>query len=170
MNKFSSALIAGLGAFIAIAVLALLQSTSGEDLWLMAPFGATTVLVFGVPNSPLAQAKNVIFGHVITAFIGLCFVSMAMTGAWSMALATGLGVFMMLLTNTTHPPAGANPLLIILTQQDWFFLFNPVLIGAITIVFFGWGFNFLRERYIDKLMKPLIFTNKISRDRSSENG
>jgi CBS-domain-containing membrane protein len=114
----------------------------------MAPFGATTVLVFGLPKSPLAQPKNVIFGHLLTAIIGLCFVSLSIIEPWTMALATGLGVSLMLLTNTTHPPAGANPLLILMTQQDWPFLFNPVLVGAISIVLIGWVINILRNKVI----------------------
>jgi CBS-domain-containing membrane protein len=147
-NKFIFTFIAGFGAFIAIFILALLSEVTSEGLWLMAPFGATTVLVFGLPKSPLAQPKNVIFGHLLTAIIGLCFVSLSIIEPWTMALATGLGVSLMLLTNTTHPPAGANPLLILMTQQDWPFLFNPVLVGAISIVLIGWVINILRNKVI----------------------
>jgi len=147
-NIFSSSIIAGIGSFIAIFTLASLSELTVEGLWLMAPFGATTVLVFGLPKSPLAHPKNVILGHLLTAIVGLCFVSLSIIEPWTMALATGLGVSLMLITNTTHPPAGANPLLIIMTQQDWPFLFNPVLVGTILIVLIGWGFNILRKKII----------------------
>ncbi|WP_105201314.1 HPP family protein [Pseudoalteromonas sp. T1lg10] len=126
--------IAGFGAAIAIGVLAYLDSLNTQMLWLMAPFGATTVLVFGVPNSPLARAKNVILGHLVTAFIGVVFSLYAPITPLSMAIATGLAVSLMLVSDTTHPPAGANPVLIMLAQQGWMYLLSPVLIGAVLIV------------------------------------
>lgn len=103
----------------------------------MAPFGATTVLVFGVPESPLAQPRNVILGHLLTALIGVCFTEFVGVTPFSLAAATGFAVSAMLLTKTTHPPAGANPLLIMLTGQSWGFLLAPVLLGAVIIVLVG---------------------------------
>ncbi|MFT5294742.1 MAG: CBS-domain-containing membrane protein [Colwellia sp.] len=147
-NKLLLSFIAGFGTFLAIFILAFLSDITSEGLWLMAPFGATAVLVFGLPKSPLAQPKNVIFGHVLTAFVGLSFVSFGIIEPWTMALATGIAVSLMFLTNTTHPPAGANPLLILMTQQDWPFLFNPVLAGAISIVLVGCGINMFRNSII----------------------
>ncbi len=103
----------------------------------MAPFGATAVLVFGGPSSPLAQPKNVIFGHLITAFVGVFFTQYIGVSPVTLALATGIAVSAMLMTKTTHPPAGANPLLIMLSGQSWGFLITPVLLGAILIVLAG---------------------------------
>lgn len=110
MNRLNMSLIAGLGAAIAIFVLCVSSDLLHGAVFIMAPFGATTVLVFGLPNSPLAQPKNVIFGHLITALIGLIFLHSFGVTSFSLALATGLGVASMMLTDTTHPPAGANPL------------------------------------------------------------
>ncbi|EKO3674819.1 HPP family protein, partial [Vibrio metschnikovii] len=73
MNSMIMSIFAGFGAFLAIGLLSFLDSTLNEVALLMAPFGATAVLVFGVPSSPLAQPKNVIFGHLITAFVGVFF-------------------------------------------------------------------------------------------------
>lgn len=134
MKQLIQPLLAGIGACIAIMILATLRDWQGVDLWLMAPFGATAVLVFGVPASPLAQPKNVIFGHLITSVIGLCFAHYVGVTPWSLALATGLGVFAMLATKTTHPPAGANPIFIMLLMPSWSFLINPVLAGSIVMV------------------------------------
>ncbi|MFO6422634.1 HPP family protein [Motilimonas sp. KMU-193] len=134
MKQLIQPLLAGVGAGIAILLLAILRAWQGVDLWLMAPFGATAVLVFGVPASPLAQPKNVIFGHLITSMIGLCFSHWVGVTPWSLAVATGLGVFAMLATKTTHPPAGANPILIMLLMPAWSFLVNPVLAGSILMV------------------------------------
>lgn len=150
MNKFVFSFIAGAFATLTIGMLAYLDSVTNSTLWLMAPFGATVVLVFGVPKSPLAQPRNVIIGHFLTALIGVLFVEYVGAAPWSLALATGLAVTVMLLTNTTHPPAGANPMLIMLTGQSWAFLFNPVLIGACVIVGLGLILNKLRLAYFEK--------------------
>ncbi|QTH73205.1 HPP family protein [Pseudoalteromonas xiamenensis] len=137
MKNVMLSLFAGFGAFVAIAFLSIFDASFQDVVLLMAPFGATTVLVFGVPQSPLAQPKNVIIGHLITAFIGVLFVQFFTVTPVSMALATGLAVSAMLITKTTHPPAGANPLLIMLSGQSWMFLLTPVLTGAIAIVLIG---------------------------------
>ncbi|WP_027250739.1 HPP family protein [Photobacterium halotolerans] len=137
MNQYGIALLSGLGAAVAIGLLSLAENLTSAGLWLMAPFGATAVLVFGIPDSPLAQPRNVIAGHLLTAFIGVFFVSVVGVTPFTLALASGLAVSAMLLTKTTHPPAGANPLLIMLTGQSWSFLITPVLIGAVVMVLVG---------------------------------
>ena len=148
MNKFVLPLIAGVGASVAIGLLSYFDATLTNVTLLMAPFGATAVLVFGVPESPLAQPKNVILGHFITAFIGVFFVQMIGVSPLSLAIATGIGVSAMLLTKTTHPPAGANPILIMLSGQGWLFLVTPVLIGAVLIVVIG--------KIMQKLQKTVL--------------
>jgi len=137
MNKLFLPLLAGIGASLAIGLLSYMQQNLSDIALLMAPFGATVVIVFGLPDSPLAKAKNVIFGHLITAFIGIFFVQFIGVSPLYLAMATGLGVSAMLLTKTTHPPAGANPILIMLSAQSWSFLVTPVLIGAVVIVLLG---------------------------------
>ena len=137
MNRIFFAVFAGLGATLAIAVLSYSDAATSNTALLMAPFGATAVLVFGLPKSPLAQPLNVIFGHLITAFIGIFFSEFIGVTPFSLAIATGFAVSAMLLTKTTHPPAGANPLLIMLSGQSWMFLLTPVLFGAVVIVLVG---------------------------------
>lgn len=146
MNSFYSSILAGVGAALAIGVLSVTEANFTEVALLMAPFGASVVLVFGLPDSPLAKAKNVIFGHVLTATIGVAFCQFLAVTSFSLALATGLGVSAMLLTKTTHPPAGANPLLIMLTGQSWSFIISPVLIGATVIVAIGQGYKYWLQR------------------------
>lgn len=143
MKNFVMALLAGLGAFVAIGLLSFFEAAMSDVALLMAPFGATAVLVFGVPDSPLAQAKNVIFGHMITAIVGIVFAQYVGVTPLTLALATGVAVSAMLLSKTTHPPAGANPLLIMLSGQSWPFLFTPVLLGATLIVLVGKGMQLL---------------------------
>ncbi|KOO03170.1 HPP family protein [Vibrio nereis] len=147
MNQVLVSVIAGIGATLAIGLLSFLELSLSEVALIMAPFGATTVLVFGVPDSPLAQPKNVIFGHLITAIIGIAFTQYVGVTPLTLAIATGLGVSVMLLTKTTHPPAGANPMLIMLAGQSWSFLFTPVLIGAVLIVLVGKSMRRVQQQW-----------------------
>ncbi|EHK5110539.1 HPP family protein [Vibrio parahaemolyticus] len=149
MNNLILSLVAGLGATLAIGVLSYAEVSLTEVVLLMAPFGATAVLVFGVPSSPLAQPKNVIIGHFITASIGIAFSQYVEITPITLAIATGLGVSAMLITKTTHPPAGANPILIMTSGQGWSFLFTPVLIGAVVIVLVGKALQLLQSQYLN---------------------
>lgn len=132
------------GGAIAIAIVALLTHFT-KSPFLMAPFGATCVLAFGVPNSPLAQPRNIIGGHLISTFIGvLCFYLLG--NEWySLALGVGLSIGIMQLTKTTHPPAGADPIVVILGAETFSFIINPVLSGAIVITIIALIFNNLHK-------------------------
>lgn len=136
-----TAVLAGLGAALCISLLSGLESLFYSGFWLMAPFGATMVIAFALPDSPLAQPKNIVLGHLLTSFIGLLILSLLGVTALSMGLAVGLAVTLMMLTKTTHPPAGANPLLIMLTAQQWPFLITPVLTGTLLIVAVVWLYH-----------------------------
>ncbi|WP_431026012.1 HPP family protein [Halomonas sp. H5] len=136
-SRHLAPLIAGLGAMLCITALGSLSTATESSIWLMAPFGATMVILFGLPESPLAQPRNVIVGHLLTTAIGLSVATWMDITPWSMGLAVGLAVGLMLLTNTTHPPAGANPLVVMLAGEHWDFLLMPVAAGAVLIVAFG---------------------------------
>lgn len=122
-----------IGGLLAIAAVAGLTEWTATP-WLMAPFGATAVIVFALPDSPLAQPRNVVGGHVLSALIGLLALKLVGPHWWSMAAAVASSIALMQLTRTLHPPAGANPLVVLLAGADWGFLFSPVLIGALVIV------------------------------------
>ena len=122
-----------IGAATAIAAVALLGDATATP-WLMAPFGASAVIVFGLPDSPLAQPRAVIGGHLLSALVGLVCLSLFPVAWWSLALAVASAVGLMQLTRTTHPPAGANPLVVMLGGVGWDFLATPVLAGALVIV------------------------------------
>lgn len=122
-----------LGGFIVILLLSMLTEKS-DLVWIMAPFGATCVLVFGIWDSPLSQPRNVIGGHLISTGIGLLLYHLFGQGSFVMAAGVGLAIGLMVLTKTTHPPAGADPLVVIIAGSSWSFLINPVLIGTIVIV------------------------------------
>ncbi|BFT75006.1 HPP family protein [Paenibacillus sp. P36] len=128
-----NALIGSIGGFIAIALLALLTNLTA-NAWIMAPFGATCVLAFGLWDAPLSQPRNIIGGHLISTLIGLICFHLFGRSVWVMAIAVGLAIGLMMLSKTTHPPAGADPLVVILSGSSWSFLITPVLIGSVLIV------------------------------------
>lgn len=129
-----------LGGAIAIAVIAAMTKATGQP-WLMAPFGASCVLAFGLPDAPLAQPRNIVGGHLLSALVGLVCVSLFGADWWSMGLAVGLAIALMQLTGTTHPPAGANPLLAMNGALTWSNLLTPVLAGSVSLVICALLFN-----------------------------
>ena len=139
-------LIAGFGAFLCIAVLSYLNSLDETNLWLIPPFGASMVLVMAVNESPLAHPKNVFFGHLISAFAGVLVFWILGYSAISLGLGVGLAIFLMMVTDTIHPPAGANPIIAILGAKGMSFIIMPVAIGAFFIVLFAVIYNKLLHR------------------------
>lgn len=135
----------GIGGTIAIGVIAYLTKEMNMPL-IMAPFGATCVLAFGVPDSPLAQPRNIIGGHLLATTIGLLCLTFLGTAWYSLAIGVGAAIGLMLLTKTTHPPAGADPLVIILAGANWSFLINPVLTGSIIITVIALLFNNMSKK------------------------
>nr|WP_242222603.1 HPP family protein [Bacillus cereus group sp. BfR-BA-01380] len=122
-----------IGGFLTIAILAYLTTFTSTP-WLMAPFGASCVLAFGLWNAPLSQPRNIIGGHIISTLVGISLYQLFGNEPWVIALGVATAISCMMLTKTTHPPAGANPIVVILTGSSWHYLFSPVLIGTIVIV------------------------------------
>ncbi|HAG84942.1 MAG TPA: HPP family protein [Cyanobacteria bacterium UBA12227] len=106
-----------------------------------APFGATAVLVFAVPDSPLAQPRNIIGGNCIGAIVCIILVHYFGTAPWVMALAVATAIKLMQLTKTLHPPGGAVALVGAMSGASWDFLLTPVLGGSIIILFCTLVFN-----------------------------
>jgi CBS-domain-containing membrane protein len=148
-EQIKSALIAGVFSTFVLAFLAWLNYMGDYGIWLMAPFGATAVLVFGVPQSPLAKPKNVIGGHMLTAMIGVVFSYYNADSAIMIGLAVGIAITLMMITKTIHPAAGANPILIIESSQSWDFLIMPVLAGTVFIVVCGFVVTWFLELLIE---------------------
>ena len=120
-------------SFVGIAVLAYLTVYTGYPL-IVAPFGATAVLVFAVPESPLAQPRNVIGGCVVGGIVCVACVSLFGTAPWVMALAVATSIQLMQFTHTLHPPAGAIALVGVMSDASWDFVITPVLTGAVVLV------------------------------------
>lgn len=139
-------LISAIGAFVCISALAVLNSFDESNLWLIPPFGASMVLVMAVHESPLAHPKNVLFGHIISAFSGVFVFAIFGFSSLSVGAGVGLAIFLMMATKTVHPPAGANPIIAILGAKGVGFLMIPVAAGAAFIVLFAIIYNQLMKR------------------------
>ena len=125
--------LAFVGGFLAIAVIALLAQSLHVAL-VLGSFGASCVLVFGYPDVPFSQPRNVIAGHVLSTVIGLAFVHFCGPHWWSVALAVGSAIAAMMITRTVHPPSGSNPVIVFLMQPGWEFALFPTLTGAVILV------------------------------------
>jgi CBS-domain-containing membrane protein len=139
-------LISAIGAFVCISVLAVLNSIDESNLWLIPPFGASMVLVMAVHESPLAHPKNVLFGHIISAFSGVFIFAIFGFSSMSIGAGVGLAIFLMMATKTVHPPAGANPIIAILGAKGASFIIIPVAAGALFIVLFAIIYNKVLNR------------------------
>ena len=145
-NKIINALLSALGALIFISFLAFLDRSFEGMIWLIPPFGASMVLVMAVHESPLAKPKNILLGHILSALSGVFILYLIGDNFLALGIAVALAVFVMIVTDTIHPPAGANPIIVILTGQGISFVLFPVAVGAFMLVVFAYLYNKLLKR------------------------
>jgi CBS-domain-containing membrane protein len=140
--------IAGLGGFLCISLLAYLNSLFGDEnnIWLIPPFGASMVLAMAVHESPLAHPKNILLGHIFSALSGVLVYALLGISSLSIGFAVGLSIFIMMVTNTVHPPAGANPIIAVMGAKGLEFILFPVAAGAAFVVLFAIVYNKLLNR------------------------
>ena len=137
LNKeiFKKALIAGFFSAFTIGVLTVLTYKSALGLFLAGSFGSSMVLLFGFPESPFAQPRNVFFGHLVTTLVGILFVNLIPLPIFiNIAIAVGAGIFFMILLNVVHPPAGGNPVIVIIGSVSYDYLFFPIISGCFIII------------------------------------
>ena len=155
-------LLGGIGAGVTIGILAYITFQSvlagtNYGLWLAASFGSSVVVVFGYPENEFSQPKNVLLGHLLCALVGIIFVTLFNITQdrsiffISIGLAIGISVMLMMAFKITHPPAGGNTIVVMLTQNSFQFLIFPIMVGAITIIIGGVIYN----RFILKKNYPL---------------
>ena len=153
MRNLKQSFIAGLFSIITIGILTLLTYKTEYGIFLIASFGSSMVLLYGYPESPFAQPKNVFFGHVLTTIVGMTFLYFIPLPLYlTISLAVGFGVGLMILFNVTHPPAGGNPIIVIMGSVSVDYLLTPVISGSIIILIFAIIINrlILKKNYPSK--------------------
>ena len=145
-----NAFLAAVGGFICIGFLSYLNMSIDGSIWLIPPFGASMVLVMAVHESPLAQPKNLMFGHVLSALSGVLVYTLLGQSFYALGAGVALAIFVMMITNTIHPPAGANPIIVILGGKGVSFVLLPVAVGALIIIIFAMIYNKILGRNYPK--------------------
>ena len=138
MINIKQSLLAGFFSIITICILTLLTYKTELGVFLIASFGSSMVLLYGYPESPFAQPKNIFFGHLVTSAVGVLFLHLIPLPLYLIIpLAVGFGVALMITFNITHPPAGGNPIIVIVGGVSYEFLLSPVISGSVIIIIFA---------------------------------
>lgn len=139
-----------LGAFFGIGIIAFIQSHSvsaTENIFLIGSFGASSVLIYGAIQSPLAQPRNLVGGHVISALVGVTVYKIVPDIIWlSAPLAVAFSIVLMQYTKTLHPPGGATALIAVsstgkIPELGYLYVLSPVLSGCIILLLTALFFN-----------------------------
>tara|TARA_B100001540_G_C15416325_1_gene465635 strand:- start:117 stop:581 length:465 start_codon:yes stop_codon:yes gene_type:complete len=149
-DNLIKSILAGLFSAITIGALTYLTYKTTFGLFLIASFGSSMVLLYGYPESPFAQPKNIFFGHLLTALVGIIISNFVPLPIFiTIPIAVGLGVGLMILFNVTHPPAGGNPIIVIIGSVSLDYLINPIISGSIIVLAFGIVINrlILKKKY-----------------------
>lgn len=146
MKKNKAMLLGVLGATIGIIALQFITNASGVEL-VAASFGATFVLIFALPDSPVVKPKNIVGGYLISTSISLLVFEFIGNDPFSLGLAFGLSFVLMQLTKTLHPPAGSIPLLILFVPPDWKFILTPILAGVIFILIYAKFYSYVLKKF-----------------------
>ena len=147
-TKVFNALIAGFASMLTIGILAYLSSIHISIMLLVVSFGATLVLTYGFPDNPFAHPINIFFGHFITAFPAVVITSIFSGPAYLLiAISVGIGIFLMIALDIVHPPAGGNPIAVVLSNQSYDFLLQSIIPGSLLIIILSYVVNnFLLKR------------------------
>ena len=124
------------GGAVAIALMEMLAERTTVPL-LFVPFATSIVLVMGSPEAEPAQPRALVGGHLVSAAVGLLLLQVTGPGPWAAATAVGLAIIAMHATRTFHPPAGIDPLVIVVKNMPLSFFIVPVAVGACLLVAFA---------------------------------
>jgi CBS-domain-containing membrane protein len=115
------------------------------------PFTTSIVLVMAAPESAPAQPRAIAGGHILSTLSGFAILWLLGPSQWNAVIAVGLSIFLMHLTDTMHPPAGIDALLVVTMHPAWTFFFDPVLVGVMVLVLFAYCYH--------RLTQPRIWPN-----------
>ncbi len=142
----TESIIAGVGAIIGLSFIGVIAQ-SAQTMMLIAPFGATAVLLFSAPNSPFSNPWNIAGGYFISTAIGA--IVLTYSAAQWLPIAIGLGLVIMLMHGfrVIHPPAGAN--FLIVTQGHLTLpILEPLIIGLITLIIVAMSAQRIRQKFL----------------------
>lgn len=147
-------LLCGIGALCGLAISSLISwyVLGGINAWYIAPMGASSVLLFAVPTSPLAQPWNVIVGNTLAGIIGVACAQWIPDLTTAFSVAVGFAIFLMMTTDSLHPPSGAVAITAVLGgaaihKLGFYFIFYPVLLNSLLLLGFAIFFNRLIGRH-----------------------
>lgn len=164
------------GAFVGIGLITFFHSTSlneYENLFLIGSFGASSVLVYGLIGSPLAQPRNLVGGHVVSAFVGVTTNLIFPNTLWIAApLAVALSIVIMQMTLTLHPPGGATALIAVIGSEKvkalgYLYVISPVLTGSLILLVVALVFNNITSSRKYPSQRPFKRTLKMIRRKST---
>jgi len=133
-----------IGSFLGIASIYFVGNIQGlhleQNLFLVGSFGASAVLLYATPNSPYAQPRNLIFGHLFSAAIGVsCALVLKESPAIAAAAAVSLSIIVMHLTRTIHPPGGATAIIAVVGGNNvhalgYWYVLTPIGLGVVLML------------------------------------
>lgn len=160
-----------IGSFVGIGLVAYMQSKSllhSDVVFLIGSFGASSVLVYGIIQSPFSQPRNLVGGHLISAIVGVTVAKFTPDILWLAApLAVSVSIVLMQITKTLHPPGGATALIAVIGSPKikmlgyWYVLY-PVLSGVLILLITALIFNNMtRNRYYPNHEKYVLIRQRL---------
>jgi len=149
-NEILKSFLIGLFSAVTIGVLTILTYKTEFGIFLITSFGSSMILLYGYPESSFSQPKNIFFGHLLTSVVGIISLHVVPLPIYLVIpLAVGLGATLMILLKVAHPPAGANPIIVIMGGVSFDYLINPIISGSLIILAFGVVLNrlILKKKY-----------------------
>jgi CBS-domain-containing membrane protein len=143
-NRALSIALAAIGGGLGI-LLMLVLAESAHFAWGLVPFATSIVLVLGSPDAPQAQPRNIVGGHLLSALSGAVCCSVLGHGIPAAALGVAGAIALMQATRTFHPPAGINPVVMVIAGAGWSFVLMPVGLGAGILVAYAWIYHRLTQ-------------------------
>lgn len=137
-------IVVGVGAFIGLSLIGMIAEQS-NTMMIIAPFGATAVLLFSAPQSPFSRPLNIFGGYFISTVLGAAVLEYTSGGWLSVGIGLGITIMLMHLVKVVHPPAGAN--FLIVTQGHLsFYLLWPLFTGLILLIVVGMSVHKIRQK------------------------
>ena len=137
-NDGLKSFLTGVFSALTIGALTALTYKTTYGIFLITSFGSSMVMLYGYPESAFSQPKNIFFGHLLTSIVGIIFLyTIPLPIYLLIPLAVGSAIALMMILNVTHPPAGANPIIVIMGSVSLDYLINPIILGTLIILIFG---------------------------------